>query len=258
MTGKKIAAFLPFLALLLAPGATLAQETPQKPQPQPAPLLFGGVTPMAPPQKEIVDLLVNRKWQAARDLAHAQFLVLAGYVDQYPKLAATALALEALADAGLGDEGRAICHWNAAQDLDVKLRDADLSAFGAPGELLKSHSVKPAPGQEALKLPQAEKDPKTKGDVQRPKLLSRPSPQYTPEARKAKLEGTVIIESILEKDGSVSSGRILKDQHLGLGLSALETVCRWRFKPATLKGEPVKVYYVLTVNFSVQKTPPIF
>jgi TonB family protein len=69
------------------------------------------------------------------------------------------------------------------------------------------------------------------------------------------LEGTVIVEAIIDKDGSVSSSRILKNQHLGLGLSALEAVCAWRFKPATLKGEPVKVYYVLTVNFSVQKGP---
>jgi TonB family protein len=238
---KRIAALLPLLIPLAAP----AQEAPQKPQPQPAPLLFGGVEPMVPPQKEVVDLLVARHWQAARDLAHAQFLVLAGYVDQYPKLSATALSLEALADAGLGDQGRALCHWNVAQTLDVKLRDADLSAFGTAGELLKSHSGKlPPPGQ----------DPQTE-DIKKPRLLSRPSPQYTPAARKAKLEGTVIVEAIIDKDGSVSSSRILKNQHLGLGLSALEAVCAWRFKPATLKGEPVKVYYVLTVNFSVQKGP---
>lgn len=248
---KRIAALLPLLIPLAAP----AQEALQKPQPQPAPLLFGGVAPMVPPQKEVADLLIAKHWQAARDLAHAQFLVLAGYVDQYPGLAATALTLEALADAGLGDKGRAICHWNAAQNLDVKLRDADLSAFGTAGELLKSPSVKPAtPGQEALKLPQTEKDPQTE-DIKKPRLLSRPSPQYTPAARKAKLEGTVIVEAIIEKDGSVSHGRILQGQPLGLGLSALEAACDWRFKPATLKGEPVKVYYVLTVNFSVQKGP---
>jgi len=254
MIWKRIGPLLPFLALLLA-GAAPAQEAPQQPQPQPAPLLFGGVAPMVPPQKEVADLLVARHWQAARDLGHAQFLVLAGYVDQYPKLAATALALEALADAGLGDTGRANCHWNIAQTLDVKLRDADLSAFGAPGELLKSHSVKPpTPGQETLKLSQTEKDPQTE-EVKKPKLLSRPSPQYTPAARKANVEGTVIVEAIIEKDGSVSHGRILQDQPLGLGLSAVEAVCDWRFKPATLKGEPVKVYYVLTVNFKGDKKP---
>ncbi|HEY2291878.1 MAG TPA: energy transducer TonB [Thermoanaerobaculia bacterium] len=252
---KRIAALLPLLLPLAAP----AQEAPQKPQPQPAPSLFGGVAPMAPPQKEVVDLLTARKWLAARDLAHAQLLVLAGYVDQYPGLAATALALEALADAGLGHEARALCHWNTAQSLDVKLRDADLSAFGAPGELLKSHSVKPhAPGQEPLQLPQTEKDPQKaplKEDVQRPRLVSRPSPQYTPEAQKAKVEGTVILEAILEKDGSVSHGRILQDQPKGLGLSALEALCDWRFKPAMKNGEPVRVYYVLNVNFHVGRTP---
>ena len=43
---------------------------------------------------------------------------------------------------------------------------------------------------------------------------------------------------------------------MGLGLAAAEAVCGWRFRPATLDGEPVKVYYVLTVNFEVEKGPP--
>ena len=189
-------------------------------------------------------------------MGHAQFLVLAGYVDQYPKLAATALALEALADAGLGDEGRAICHWNIAQTLDVKLRDADLSAFGAPGELLKSHSVKPpTPGQEPLKLSQTEKDPQTERRSRNPGSSPVPLPNTPLRLARRSVEGTVIVEAIIEKDGSVSHGRILQDQPLGLGLSALEAVCDWRFKPATLKGEPVKVYYVLTVNFKGDKKP---
>jgi TonB family protein len=253
MTWKRVAALLP----LLLPLTALAQENSQKPQPQPALLLFGGVAPMAPAQKEVVDLLTARKWLAARDLTHMQFLVLAGYGDPYRELTATALTLEALADAGLGEEARALCHWSIAQSLDVKLRDADLSAFGAPGELLKSHPVKPpAAGEETLKLSQTEKEPQQdsqKGEVQRPRLVSRPSPQYTPAARKAKVGGIVILETIIEKDGSVSHGRILQDQPQGLGLSALETICDWRFKPATKNGEPVRVYYVLTVNFQAGK-----
>jgi TonB family protein len=39
---------------------------------------------------------------------------------------------------------------------------------------------------------------------------------------------------------------------MGLDRAALEAVQNWRFKPATLQGRPVKVYYTLTVNFQVQ------
>ena len=69
------------------------------------------------------------------------------------------------------------------------------------------------------------------------------------------MEGQVIVESIIDKDGHVLFPRLLQTQPKGLGLAALDAICHWRFKPATLNGEPVKVYYVLTVNFKIDKTP---
>ncbi|HET9211423.1 MAG TPA: TonB family protein [Thermoanaerobaculia bacterium] len=262
MTRKKISAFLPVLALL-ASGATLAQEPSQQPsRPAQAAHLFGGVEPMANDQLQVEDLLRAGKWKDAKILAQRQFLVAAGYIDQYPGVVAVALALDALADAGLGHEGPAICRWNLAQSLDPNLARADLSAFAAAGELLAKRSDKAPKTREPepLKLPTPDplKKPEN-AEVQRPELLSHSSPQYTPAARRAKAEGKVVVEGIIEKDGSLSRVRALRKQPLGLDLSAMEAVCGWRFKPATLKGEPVKVYYVLTVNFSVQKglPPPI-
>jgi outer membrane biosynthesis protein TonB len=38
---------------------------------------------------------------------------------------------------------------------------------------------------------------------------------------------------------------------MGLGSSAERTIKGWRFKPATLNGKPVEVYYNLTVNFKI-------
>jgi TonB family protein len=262
MTGKKIAVLLlPFLSLLLVPGATLAQEPSQQPsQPAQGPHLFGGVELMANDQLQVVDLLQAGKWKEAKALAHLQLLVAAGYVDQYPGVAATALALDALADAGLGDESPAVCRWNAAQGLDPKLLNADLSSFGAPGQLLQSHPLKASPpdaGQSRQDLPEThmDKGEKMAGESHPPEYLSQPRPEYPPMARQAKQEGKVVIESILEKDGSVSHVRVLEHQPLGLDVSALYAVCGWRFKPATLKGEPVRAYYVLTVNFKIEKGP---
>jgi TonB family protein len=251
------ALLLSILVSLLIPGGALAQEPPRQPPPQPPALLFGGVEPMMDAQKKIVDLLLAKKWRAARNLARAQFRVLAGRVGEHPGLAATALALEALADVGHGDEGPGICRWRVAQDLDVKLLVADLSAFGAAGELLKSHSIKLPPPGAASEPSQADREKleKEAAVVQRPRITFGPAPDYTPAAREAHQEGQVIVELIIEKDGSVSNARILKPQPLGLDLSAVETVCGWRFKPATRQGEPVKVYYVVTMNFHVDKTP---
>jgi len=256
---RKIAApLLTLLVLSLAPLAARAQEPSGQPlQPQPPRYLLGGVEPLLNDQMKVVDLLLDKKWRDARSLAHQQFLVLAGYSDKYPASAATGLVLEALADAGLGDESEALCRWQAARSLDPNLARADLSQFGAAGALLASHAA-PAPGDpEPLRLSAAEQEKaKEAAEVQRPQILSHSAPQYPPAARKAKVEGTVVIESIIDREGGITNARVLRDQSLGLGLSAVEAVCGWRFKPATLKGEPVKVYYVLTVNFKIEKGPP--
>lgn len=245
----------------MAPLAAWAQESPQQPlQPQPPRYLLGGVEPLLNDQMKVVNLLTDKKWREARSLAHQQFLVLAGYVDKYPASAATGLLLEALADAGLGDESPALCRWQAAQALDPNLSRADLSQFGAAGALLQSHAGKTPSGPEPeplrLSATELEKQPKENPEVQRPQLIAHSSPQYPPAARKAKVEGTVVVESIIDRDGGIDNARVLQGQSLGLGLSAIEAICGWRFKPATLKGEPVKVYYVLTVNFKVEKSPP--
>jgi TonB family protein len=262
---QRTAALLPFvLVALLVPSAAPAQETPAQPlQPQPPRYLLGGVEPLLNDQMKVVDLLAARKWREARTLAHQQFLVLAGYTDQYPASVATGLVLEALADAGLGDEGGALCRWQAAQHLDPNFAKGSLSSFGAPGTLLDSHSIEapppgPSPGPEPLRLPAADPEKKAKEalEVERPKILAQLPPQYPLAARKQKVEGTVIVESIIDRDGSILNARILKNQPMGLGISAVEAVCGWRFKPATLKGEPVKVYYVLTVTFKLEKSPP--
>jgi TonB family protein len=259
---KRIAPLLPLLALLLVPGAAPAQETPS--QSKPPRFLLGGVEPLLNDQMKVVDLLLAKRWQEARRLAHQQFLALAGYTDDYPASVATGLVLEALADAGLGDESMALCRWNAAQNLDPNLVKADLSNFGDAGTLLTRHA-KPASAAdpellnppEPIRLDQAPSgklphDP----EVTRPEILSKSSPEYPLAARKARLEGQVVVEAVIERDGHVLRTRLLQTQPKGLGLAAIDAICGWRFKPATLKGEPVPVYYVLTVNFNVQKGPP--
>ncbi|MCZ6508691.1 MAG: energy transducer TonB [Acidobacteria bacterium] len=90
------------------------------------------------------------------------------------------------------------------------------------------------------------------GDVTRPVKISGPNPQYTEIARKARIQGVVIVEAIIGKDGSVRNVRILKPLPMGLDQAAVDAVSKWKFKPATLNGKPVDVYYNLTVNFRLQ------
>jgi len=77
-------------------------------------------------------------------------------------------------------------------------------------------------------------------------------PQYTEMARRARLSGIVVAEAIIDEHGDVTNIRILKPLPMGLDHAAIEAMARWKFRPATLGGKPVKVYYNLQVNFQVQ------
>jgi protein TonB len=90
------------------------------------------------------------------------------------------------------------------------------------------------------------------GDVQKPEKLSGPDPVYTEIARKARIQGVVIVQAIIDKGGDVQNVKVLKGLPMGLDQAAVDAVKKWKFKPATLNGKPVAVYYNLTVNFRIQ------
>ena len=76
-------------------------------------------------------------------------------------------------------------------------------------------------------------------------------PAYTDEAHRARIEGFVLLELLIERDGRVSAARVLKPLPFGLDQAAADAVKRWRFKPGTLNGQPVDVIFNLTVTFKL-------
>jgi protein TonB len=90
------------------------------------------------------------------------------------------------------------------------------------------------------------------GDVQKPEKLNAPPPQYTEIARKARIQGVVILQAIIDEQGNVTNVTVLKGLPMGLSEAAEAAVKQWQFKPATLNGKPVAVYFNLTVNFQLQ------
>lgn len=85
-----------------------------------------------------------------------------------------------------------------------------------------------------------------------PEEIDRVVPRYPQMARRAGLEGSVVVRGIVRRDGSIDDVEIIKDLPFGLGRAAREAVAQWRFRPATVRGEPIDVYYTVTVNFRLQ------
>lgn len=85
-----------------------------------------------------------------------------------------------------------------------------------------------------------------------PEKIFYPEPTYTEEARQARIQGSVILQIVIDKEGNVRKPTVIKGLPLGLDASAIETVKEWRFKPAVQDGEAVSVYFTLILNFSLQ------
>lgn len=85
-----------------------------------------------------------------------------------------------------------------------------------------------------------------------PQIVRRDAPDYPIAARRAGIEGPVILRVVIQRDGSVGDVEIVKDLPLGLGDAAARSVRRWRFRPATLDGNPIAVYYTITVRYRLQ------
>jgi TonB family protein len=85
-----------------------------------------------------------------------------------------------------------------------------------------------------------------------PREVNRVVPRYPSSARRRGIEGAVVVRGIVRRDGTIDNVEVIKDLPSGLGDEARRAVSRWRFRPATYRGEPIDVYYTVTVNFRLQ------
>jgi protein TonB len=94
------------------------------------------------------------------------------------------------------------------------------------------------------------------GGVTEPKRIpeSYVQPAYPELARKAKIEGKVILQAVVTKEGVVSELKVLRCNRPGLGFedSAVAAVRQWRYEPASQNGRPVDVFITVIVDFTLQ------
>ena len=88
-------------------------------------------------------------------------------------------------------------------------------------------------------------------DVQQPVLVRKVDPEYPEIARKARMEGVVILQAVITQTGTVEELKVLKSLQPVLDQAAQNAVRQWRYKPAIFNGHPVKVYFTVTVTFTL-------
>jgi periplasmic protein TonB len=81
-------------------------------------------------------------------------------------------------------------------------------------------------------------------------LIRQVAPRYPAQARQARIQGTVVLQAVIGKDGSVQNVHALRGP-LPLIQSAVDAVKQWRYKPYTLDGEPVQAETQISVKFTL-------
>lgn len=91
------------------------------------------------------------------------------------------------------------------------------------------------------------------GDVQAPVRLTQLNPIYPEAARKARIEGNVILQLTIDKSGNVIDVKVLRGLPMGLTEVAVEEAKKQKFKPAYRLStkQPVDCIFTLTVSFRI-------
>ena len=112
----------------------------------------------------------------------------------------------------------------------------------------------PAPPPPPIEKPKKVDVPqqvRVSGAIQAGMLARQVQPDYPMLARRARIEGTVVLKAIIARDGSVKQLTLISGQPL-LVEAAMNAVREWRYKPTFLNGEPVEVVTEVDVNFHMQ------
>ena len=100
--------------------------------------------------------------------------------------------------------------------------------------------------------PQTPKRIRLGGQVEAAKLIFQPQPEYPPLAKMARIQGTVRLDAVISKDGTIQDLKAVSGHPL-LVKSAMDAVARWRYQPTLLNGEPVEVVTEIDVNFTLSE-----
>ena len=93
------------------------------------------------------------------------------------------------------------------------------------------------------------------GDIQEPERIVYVAPEYPELARRARMEGFVILQAVIDKQGNVMDVEVLRGLGLGLDVAAQDAVKQWKYTPTFYNGRPVEVLLTVNVVFQLIQNP---
>ena len=137
-------------------------------------------------------------------------------------------------------------------ELDPGFESATTNEVGIPGggEIEGTAALTPPPP--VVTPPPPAKPVRAGVEVRPPKRMKYVAPTYPSLALTAGVQGLVIVEAVIDQQGRVTSGRILRSDSPLLNDAALDAVRQWAYTPTLLNGVPTAVVMTVTVHFKLQ------
>lgn len=88
-------------------------------------------------------------------------------------------------------------------------------------------------------------------EVAQANLINQVKPVYPPLARSARVQGSVVLQVTIDKQGVITNLGVVSGHPL-LDEAAVEAVRQWKYRPMLLNGQPIEVVTTVTVNFVFQ------
>ncbi|MBV9767902.1 MAG: TonB family protein [Acidobacteriaceae bacterium] len=109
-----------------------------------------------------------------------------------------------------------------------------------------------AKGEPAEASPSTEPKPtRVGGSVMQSKLVTRVNPVYPATAKAAGIQGTVLLETVILKDGTAGEITVTSSPNDDLSQASLEAVRQWRWSPVLLNGQPIEVVTQVRINYTL-------
>jgi protein TonB len=136
-------------------------------------------------------------------------------------------------------------------DPGVTPRGIETGAIGGFGPIGETVAGDP-PALPDPPAPQPRRVVTVGGAISAPRKIAGLAPQYPAIARNARVEGTVILEAVINERGAIERLKVLRSVPL-LDTAAMDAVSEWRYTPTLLNNVPVPVLMTITVTFSLHR-----